>query len=62
MDADRKLALSVADVSELTDLSDSAVRALVEQGHLSRVPHTGRLLIARCELDRWLASSMSVSA
>jgi hypothetical protein len=53
-----KAGLSVAEVTELVPLSDTAVRRLVESGVLARAPHTDRVVIARRELDRWLESTM----
>lgn len=52
-----KLALNAADAGDLVGgISETSIRRLVEQGHLARVPHTDRLLIARIELERWVAS------
>ena len=53
-----KLALSVPEVAELVGLSDPTVRRLVKQGHLARVPHTERVLVARKEVERWVTSTM----
>jgi len=52
---DRRIALSAAEAGELVGVSEATVRRLVEDGHLARVKHTSRLLIARCELNRWVA-------
>lgn len=53
-----RLAVSVPEAGELVGLSSPAVRRLVDQGVLARVPHTDRVLIARAELDRWVTSTM----
>lgn len=50
------------EAAELTSCSESTIRSLVDQGVLARVPHTGRVLIARKELDRWVVSSMEVAS
>lgn len=50
-----KLALTPEQVDELTGVAARTVRDLVKAGHLARVPHTSRILIARAEVDRWLA-------
>lgn len=52
-----KLALSAADAGHLVDLSEPAIRRLVADGVIARMPGTTRLLIARIELERWAASS-----
>jgi hypothetical protein len=39
-------------------MSDDWVRDLVDRGVLRPVPHTRTLLIARAEVDRWLASNL----
>lgn len=53
---DRRIALTAAEAGELVGVSEATIRRLVDDGHLARVKHTTRLLIARCELDRWVAS------
>lgn len=57
-----KLALNPEEVESLTGVAARTVRDLVKNGHLARVPHTARILIARVELDRWLTSSEQGSA
>jgi hypothetical protein len=42
-------------------MSDDWVRDLVDRGVLRPVPHTRTLLIARAEVDRWLASNLHES-
>ena len=51
-----KLALSVQDVAAVCGISQSAVRKLVREGVLPRVPHTDRLLVARTAVERWVES------
>lgn len=53
-----KLALSIPEAAELVGLSQRSIRRLIDSGVIARVPNTDRVLIARVELDRWLASSM----
>lgn len=57
-----KLALSVPEAAELVSLSDSAVRRLIAEGTLARVPDTDRVLVARAELERWVNSTMGGAA
>lgn len=51
-----KLALTVPEAAALVSLSDTALRRLIDQGVIAKVPHTDRVLIARAELDRWINS------
>lgn len=51
-----KVALSVPEAAQLTGLSSSSITRLVRRGVLATVPHVGRVLIARRELDRWVES------
>lgn len=62
MTAAEKLANSVPEVAELTGLSQPTIRRLIAAGVLRTVPDTHRVLVARCELDRWLSSSMKPEA
>lgn len=48
-----RIAYSVEEAAELLSLSSSEVRRLIRKGHLRRVPHTGRVLIAHRELERF---------
>ena len=51
---DRKLAYNVADAAALLDISESAIRRLINDGHLATVPHLGRTVrIAHAELVRF---------
>lgn len=56
-----KIAVSAREAGELLDMSEPAVRRLVAAGVLARIPHTGRLLIARTELERFAASGRVAS-
>jgi len=49
-----KIAYTAAEAAELVGLSESGIRNLVRDGKLRRVPDTGRLIIARTELERWV--------
>jgi excisionase family DNA binding protein len=51
-----KIALSASEAGALTGLSASTITRLVRRGVLAPVPHVGRVLIARRELDRWVES------
>ena len=51
---DRKLLLSVDDITKLTPLSDSSIRRYIRKGDLRKVAGTERVVIARWELDRFL--------
>lgn len=52
-----KIAVGPAEAGELVGgVSASTINRLIERGVLARVPHTDRVLIARSELDRWVAS------
>jgi len=53
-----KIAVGVVEAADLLDLSEASVRRLIAAGHLARVPHTDRVLIARAELDRFAQQSM----
>lgn len=53
-----KSSLSVAEAAAMSGESETSIRRLVRKGVLARVPSTGRLLIARAELDRWVQSTM----
>jgi excisionase family DNA binding protein len=48
-------AYSVAQVAERLDLSESTVRKLIADGHLSTVPHLNPQRIAATALDEFLA-------
>jgi transposase len=51
-----KAGLSVAEAAAMSGESESSIRRLVREGVLARAPYTGRVIIARAELDRWLMS------
>ena len=49
-----QLAYTCRDAAALLDISESAVRRLITQGHLATVPHLGRTVrIAHAELERF---------
>jgi len=48
-----RIAYSVDEAAEMLSLSSSEVRRLIRKGHLRRVPHTGRVLVAHRELERF---------
>jgi len=54
-----KIAYTAAEAAELVGLSESGIRNLVRDGKLRRVPDTGRLIIARAELERWVNSEVA---
>ena len=49
-----KLALSVREVAEMCSISVTTVDKLIAQGVLPRVPHTGRVLVPRSAVERWV--------
>lgn len=53
-----RAALGVPEAAAMISVSEPTIRALVDKGVLARVPHVGRVLIARAELDRWVTSTM----
>ena len=53
-----KLALSVREVAEMCSISTS-VDKLIAQGVLPRVPHTGRVLVPRSAVERWVNSGVA---
>jgi excisionase family DNA binding protein len=50
-----RIAHSVDEAADLLSLSPSEIRRLIRKGLLRRVPHTGRVLIAHRELERFAA-------
>ena len=54
-----RIALNVDEAGALLGLSGSAVRRLIDDGVLGRVPHTNRVLVARVELDRFAAQAVA---
>ena len=48
-----RIAYSVDESAELLSLSPAEVRRLIKRGVLRRVPHTGRVLVAHRELERF---------
>ncbi|MFT3854785.1 MAG: helix-turn-helix domain-containing protein [Ilumatobacteraceae bacterium] len=51
-----RIAVGLDGAAALTDLSPPTIARLVKDGVLARVPGTDRVIIARIELDRWVAS------
>lgn len=51
-----KAGLSVPEAAAMSGESEASIRRLVRRGVLARAPHTGRVIIHRAELDRWLLS------
>lgn len=54
-DLPTRIAYAVDDAAEMLSLSPAEVRRLIKRGVLRRVPHTGRVLIAHRELERFAA-------
>lgn len=54
-----KLALSVREVAEMCSISTTSVDKLIAQGVLPRVPHTGRVLVPRTAVERWVNSGVA---
>lgn len=51
-----RLSFTVAEAAEILGWSRDGVYDAIEQGHLARIPHTGRrVLVARVELERFAA-------
>lgn len=57
-----RLALTPEEIEALTGISARHVRECVKDGLVRRVPYTSRILIARAELDRWLAGNEAGAA
>ena len=57
-----KLALNPEEVEALTGISSRHVRDCIREGLVARVRHTSRVLVARSELDRWLATEQQAAA
>lgn len=57
-----KAGLNVAEAAAMSGESEASIRRLVRRGVLARAPETGRVLIHRSEIDRWLLSGRPEAA
>ena len=53
----RKKYLSIADASELTNLSQSTIRRAIKAGSLKCKKRLGKILFLECDIDNWLGGN-----